>query len=167
MERKQVKLRLSGGDGQRYGSWPVTQGIPFADGEFAAEYGARVVDAAGEPRPTQCAPLATWSSDLRFVRWLLVDFQADVRPGEEQELFLEYGPGADRARRQEREESDNPVYTGPGVDLAEDTVSPGGTITNRPPVDIPCEHPRRAWEPLTSLGRLTTADHPPPAAPRT
>ena len=95
MERKQVKLRLSGGHGQRYGSWPVTQGIPFADGEFALEYGARVVDAAGEPRPTQCAPLATWSSDLRFVRWLLVDFQADVRPGEEQELFLEYGPGVE------------------------------------------------------------------------
>ena len=89
---KKIKLGLSGGDGVRYRGCPVTQGLPFADGEFDSSFGARVVDRGGRPKPTQIAPLATWNRDLKYVRWLLLDFQADLEPGNHEELFLEYGP---------------------------------------------------------------------------
>ncbi len=89
---KKIKLGLSGGDGVRYRGYPVTQGVTFADGEFDSSFGACVVDRSGRPRPTQVAPLATWNRDLKYVRWLLLDFQADLEPGNHEELFLEYGP---------------------------------------------------------------------------
>jgi hypothetical protein len=69
---------------------------------------------------------------------------------------------ADRAWRERRERDGSPVYAGHGVDLDKDEMSSMGIITNRPPVDLPCERPAKRWEPLTNLGALSTEDHPPP-----
>ncbi len=92
---KRIPLLLSGADDVDYEAWPTTQGIAFADGELAAGTPVRVVDEDGRARPTQATCLATWNKDLKYVRWLLVDFQADLRAGEQGELFLEYGPEAE------------------------------------------------------------------------
>ncbi len=72
-------------------SWPVTQGVPFADGELACNTSIRLVDAAGRSIPLQTECLTTWSADRRWVKWLLVDFQVDLTAGAEVPLFLEYG----------------------------------------------------------------------------
>lgn len=90
---KRIAIQLSGVTGAAGDDWPVTQGIPFADGDLERGTPVRVVDASGQARPTQSRCLTTWSEDLRFVRWLLVDFQAgdtDATDG----LFLEYGADA-------------------------------------------------------------------------
>lgn len=71
---------------------------------------------------------------------------------------------ADRTWRRKRAEAGMPVYEGPGVDLAVDTMNVGGIITNRPPADLPRERPGRpdGTEPV-SLGRISTKPHAPGA----
>ncbi|MDP6153998.1 MAG: glycoside hydrolase family 127 protein [Phycisphaeraceae bacterium] len=90
----QIPLQLSGDARVPYRDWPVTQGVPFADGQLQAGTPVRVVDEAGNARPTQSDVLATWHRDRKFVKWLLVDFQADFGAGPPENLFLEYGPDA-------------------------------------------------------------------------
>jgi hypothetical protein len=62
--------------------------------------------------------------------------------------------------RRKRAEKDLPVYDGPGVDFSRDQMDADGNITNRPPVNLPCEAPPRPREPVTNLGRLSLEDHP-------
>ncbi len=89
-----VPLALSWAEGVRYTSWPITQGIPFADGVLARGTPARVVDSTGRYYPTQTRCLTTWAADQRFVRWLLIDFQVDLPAPAGTGFFLEYGPEA-------------------------------------------------------------------------
>lgn len=114
-ELTRVPLQLSGGPGVLYTLWPVTQGVPFAEGVLAAGTPVRVVSKAGEPFPTQAQCLTTWNADQRHVRWLLVDFQADLTPGEQFRLFLEAGapPAPSQAVQVERDGSRLRVDTGP------------------------------------------------------
>ena len=92
---KRVKLNVDapGADGSV--ALPITQGVPFPDGELERGAPVRVVDADGRALPTQYACLATWHSDLKYVKWLLIDFQVDARAHDAQPLFLEYGPGVE------------------------------------------------------------------------
>ena len=91
---KRIPLLLSGADGVDYAAWPVTQGIPFANGELERGTPVRVVDENGQPMPTQTQCLATWHLDQKYVKWLLVDFQADLQAGQRRRLHLEIGPEA-------------------------------------------------------------------------
>ncbi|MDO9541398.1 MAG: hypothetical protein Q7J98_03635 [Kiritimatiellia bacterium] len=93
-QNQRIALHLSGGDGCSYSAWPVTQGIPFADGVLQRGIPVRVVDENGHPLPTQAKCQATWNKDLKYIKWLLVDFQADLRTGQKRQYFLEYGPDA-------------------------------------------------------------------------
>ena len=90
---KKIPLGVSGGKGLNYRSWPVTQGIPFEEGDLERGAPVRVVDHEGNPYPTQSSCLAAWDKDLKHVRWLLLDFQADFRDEDEGAYFLEYGEG--------------------------------------------------------------------------
>ena len=47
IKRKKIKLRVVGGDGVTYKDWPVTFGIPFADGELKRGDPVRIVDEEG------------------------------------------------------------------------------------------------------------------------
>jgi len=89
---KRIKLIVEEPAGIDRKGWPVTQGVPFADGELERGSPVRVVTAAGCSLPTQALCLATWAENLRYVKWLLVDFQIDLRAGEKPEVYLEYGP---------------------------------------------------------------------------
>lgn len=71
--------------------WPVTQGVPFAPGQFGEHDVACVVDGRGRRLPTQTQCLATWDKARTQVKWLLVDFQAD-REAVENGVQIEYGP---------------------------------------------------------------------------
>ena len=99
-------------------AWPVTQGIPFADGALRCGTPVRVVDAAGRVLPSQSRCLATWREDRQFVKWLLVDFQADIRAGRSSDVFIEHGPGMEpgsppRAVTVEEGERELVLATGP------------------------------------------------------
>jgi hypothetical protein len=63
--------------------WPATGGIPVPDGVLpASEINlCAVLDKDGQSVPAQFKPLAFWGENRRFVRWLLVDFQAESRDG--------------------------------------------------------------------------------------
>jgi len=92
---KRIALQLRGADDVDYAAWPVTQGIPFGDGNLESGTPVRVVDERGRPIPTQTRCLATWNADRRYVKWLLVDFQADMPAGQTRQLSLEAGPDAE------------------------------------------------------------------------
>ena len=96
-----IKLTIeNAGDVERK-AWPITQGVPFAEGELERGAPVRVVDSDGQDLPTQSTCLATWSKNLKHVKWLLVDFQCDLAAGQTKEVFLEYGNGV---------ESPNPIH---------------------------------------------------------
>lgn len=78
-----IPIRLAGEPGVRYGREPLTFGVPFAEGAFPAGTALRCVTADGRELPLQTAVMTTWKKDLRDVKWLLADIQADpARDGE-------------------------------------------------------------------------------------
>jgi hypothetical protein len=92
---KRISLSVTESASVDRASWPVTQGVPFADGELALNEQIRLVDANGVVLPLQTECLATWAADRRWVKWLLVDFQVDIAAGIERQLFLEFGDGVE------------------------------------------------------------------------
>src|SRR5437867_636586 len=95
---KRVRLTVENAANVARKAWPVTQGVPFADGALERGAPVRIVERDGRILPTQSTALATWNSDLKYVKWLLVDFQCDLAPGEKRDLFLEYGSGVGSPR---------------------------------------------------------------------
>ncbi len=107
--------------------WPVTCGVPFADGEMAAEAieagQYRLLDAEGSEAPCEAEVAATWGSypggSNGFVKWLHLHFLADVPAGGERQYRLECGPGVMNGTRTGLTASDGPdavtIVTGRGV----------------------------------------------------
>ncbi|MEW6357864.1 MAG: hypothetical protein AB1696_16135 [Planctomycetota bacterium] len=71
-------------------AWPVTSGVPFAQGALASAREAWLANAKGEHVPAQCEAMSWWPDGS--VRWLLVDFQADTEPGKAAEYALVASP---------------------------------------------------------------------------
>ena len=90
---RRVPLNVTEEGGVDRVAWPVTQGVPFAEGDFPAGASARVVLEDGRAVPTQTLALAMWTPRKKFVKWLLIDFQIDLRASQTRRLFLECGPG--------------------------------------------------------------------------
>jgi hypothetical protein len=72
-----IPIRLAGEPGVRYGREPLTFGVPFAEGAFPAGTALRCITDDGRELPLQTAVMTTWKKDLRDVKWLLADLQAD------------------------------------------------------------------------------------------
>ncbi|MFH1921302.1 MAG: hypothetical protein ABIP48_15665, partial [Planctomycetota bacterium] len=70
-------------------AWPVTSGIPLAEGELKDPQAVALLDDGGRRRPLQTEALARWPDGS--VRWLLVDFQVDLEPSRQKTFRLEYG----------------------------------------------------------------------------
>ena len=114
---KRIELTVEEPAGVDRRAWPVTQGVPFADGDLERTAPVRLVTDRGEPLPLQTLCLTTWDKDLRFVKWLLVDFQIDLAAGETRHVFLECGPGVratppEQAMRVEHTSSRTRIDTG-------------------------------------------------------
>ena len=88
---KRIRLHIENAGGINRPAWPVTQGIPFPDEELKQGAPVQVVDSEDTVLPTQFATLGTWNKDRKFVKWLLIDFQADLKADESRTFFLEYG----------------------------------------------------------------------------
>ncbi|OGG52223.1 MAG: hypothetical protein A3F84_20685 [Candidatus Handelsmanbacteria bacterium RIFCSPLOWO2_12_FULL_64_10] len=131
---QRIPLTVENAGGVERKAWPITQGVPFADGDLPKGAPVRVVDASGKVLPTQSSCLATWNKDLNYVKWLLVDFQADLRAGQTEKFFLEYGPGVEAVAPEQGvcvERSDERIRVDTGalrMDLRVPTRQP------RPPV---------------------------------
>lgn len=57
-------------------NWPVTSGVPFAQGALASAENVRLEDASGKPVKAQFTPAAFWPDGS--IQWLTVDFLADT-----------------------------------------------------------------------------------------
>ena len=144
---KRVELVVENAGGVKRSAWPITQGIPFADGELEPGAAVCVVDAEGRPFPTQSTCLATWSRDMKYVKWLLVDFQTDLRADETASFFLEYGEGAETPAPTQpvavtREEGRIRIDT--GVLRLDLRTSPGG-YSSVPAVHMARDFLARCW----------------------
>ncbi|MFQ5808705.1 MAG: hypothetical protein ACE5JM_03710, partial [Armatimonadota bacterium] len=69
--------------------WPVTTGLPFPRGCIGDESNVRLLDASGDEAPCQARVTCRWPDGS--VRWVLLDFQADLEAGVGAQFAVEYG----------------------------------------------------------------------------
>jgi len=75
--------------------WPVTSGIPLAEGELRGAAGVALYSATGEEIPLQTEVLSRWRDGT--IRWLLLDFQLDLPANQLCKLVLRYGSEVERS----------------------------------------------------------------------
>ncbi|MGD9495657.1 MAG: hypothetical protein AB7Y46_05040 [Armatimonadota bacterium] len=90
--RATVPLTVNGAPGERC---PVTSGIPFPQGALGSAEHVRMLDAAGEEIPLQAEVLTRWPDGT--IKWLLLDFQADLSDSGHAACALEFGTQVRRA----------------------------------------------------------------------
>jgi len=71
-----IPLRISEPTAFARRGWPVTSGVPFAQGQLAAADDVRLCNPQGQIIPAQFAVLCRWRDGS--VKWLLCDFLADT-----------------------------------------------------------------------------------------
>jgi len=102
-------------------NWPVTSGIPFPRGMLKDPSKVRLVHVIGEQPPLQMRELPLQTRALAHwldgsIRWLLLDFQVDLEPGEtfkgKLELGKEMAAVAKPIRTEQQEDGTLKVNTG-------------------------------------------------------
>ncbi len=89
VERKSIPLYVRNELEFPREGWPVTSGIPFPKGVLFSPANVRIIDPEGVEVPVQTLALSFWGDGS--IRWLLIDFQADVKPRSTSEYRLEFG----------------------------------------------------------------------------
>ena len=95
--RYRIPLRVHEPSGLERKSHPITSGVPLPEGALKDVHSARVLDEHGRELPLQAQALARWPDGS--VKWLLLDFQVDLKPNESLTLTLEFGPGTSTSVR--------------------------------------------------------------------
>ena len=90
-----VKLTVQEPSGVARKGWPVTSGIPFAQGALRDHMASALFGPDGKEMPLQTEVLAKWPDGS--ARWLLLDFQVDLAANEKKALTLRHGAGVRRA----------------------------------------------------------------------
>ncbi len=75
--------------------WPVTSGVPFAEGTLHNEKAVALFNASDEEVPLQTEVLTRWKDGS--IRWLLLDFQVDLPAHQKSSWTLKYGAGVQRS----------------------------------------------------------------------
>jgi hypothetical protein len=75
--------------------WPVTSGVPLAEGALRDAQAAALFTADEREVPLQTEALSRWPDGS--IRWLLLDFQTDLEANQTQRYTLRYGPGTRRS----------------------------------------------------------------------
>jgi len=91
----EVRLSVDEPAGVERRQWPVTSGIPLAQGALRDDGAAALFDEAGGEVPLQTESLARWPDGS--IRWLLLDFQIDLSAKQKKTFSLRYGPSVHRA----------------------------------------------------------------------
>ena len=100
-----VPLQVRNPGDSRLVDEPVTSGVPFPTGSGVVdENSLQLVNQDGDPVPAAFSVLARWGAGAddasAEVRWVLLDFQADLEPAESAYFFLqEGGPGPEPEKR--------------------------------------------------------------------
>jgi len=84
-----IPLTVKEPSGVERKSYPVTSGIPMPKGVLLSSQEVRLLNQAGEEIPVQTETMAMWIDGS--VKWMLVDFQANLKPNEMRTYYLEYG----------------------------------------------------------------------------
>ena len=95
MSTQTIELLLEEPAGVERNRWPVTRGVPFPEDVLHDTAHLRLLDAAGQEVPLQAQVLTTWPNGS--LRWVLLHFQADLRPQAVARYTLEYGQEVRRA----------------------------------------------------------------------
>ncbi|NOZ22658.1 MAG: hypothetical protein GXP25_16395 [Planctomycetes bacterium] len=111
-----------------YVSWPVTSGIPFPKGALGSDENIRVLDPKGAEVPLQTKVLARWPD--RSIKWVLLDFQANVPKGGESIYTMEYGTEVKRA------EPKTPLMVEEGQDTITVVTGPVKLVLNKKKFDF-------------------------------
>jgi hypothetical protein len=108
-------LELKEPSGVSRTNWPVTTGIPLPQGALKDPGNAVLLDANGKAVPAQFEVMSRWSPGDGSIRWLLVDTQASLKPGELAMFTLAKGGELGSATSLSVEETDDAVTisTGP------------------------------------------------------
>ena len=81
-----ISILVAERDGLRRTNEPVTVGIPFPRGVGYSPSELRLLDQDGNLHACQMQVLARWFDDS--IKWMLVDFQADVEPAAKAKYLL-------------------------------------------------------------------------------
>jgi hypothetical protein len=90
----EVALKVEEPSGISRTAWPVTSGVPIAQGALKDGDGVALFNAGGRQTPLQTDVLSRWPDGS--ARWLLLDFQIDLAARETKTLTLRYGNGVAR-----------------------------------------------------------------------
>jgi hypothetical protein len=108
--------------------WPVTSGIPFAQGALADPSKVTLLDDEGRSLPLQTGVLSRWPDGS--VRWPLLDFQVDPAPRQKKQFTLRLGveargPSPASSLRVIARNHGTTIETGPlRLDLSREGFSP-------------------------------------------
>ncbi len=78
--------------GSAAAAWPITTGVVLPKGALLSPDNTRLLDPSGKEAPVQCVARSRWPSD-GSIRWLGLDFQANLLLKPPIRYELEYGPG--------------------------------------------------------------------------
>lgn len=87
-----VILTVAEPNGATRPAWPVTSGVPFQQGALTDTSRLELLDEAGHGLALQTEILARWPDGS--VRWLLLDFQADLAANQSRRFLLRHDPEA-------------------------------------------------------------------------
>lgn len=115
-EAATLKISVEEPTGVPRNGWPITSGVPLAQGPLKDAAAAALFTADGREVPLQTEALARWPDGS--VRWLLLDFQVDLAAKEKKAFSLRYGSTLRRAAVEEpvrviKAETSIAVDTGP------------------------------------------------------
>ena len=94
---REITLTVRNHAGVTLAAQPVRGGVPFALGELK-EPPAQLLDETGKALPCQARATAHWYDGS--IKWLLVDTQVSLQPGQERKLRLVTGAGGTPALQQ-------------------------------------------------------------------
>lgn len=89
VERARTPLRVQNPSGDALAGWPVTSGVPFAQGALDSVGHIRLLGADGAERAVQTASLSRWPDGS--VKWALLSFRADAPKAGATTYQMEYG----------------------------------------------------------------------------
>ncbi|MGI5925370.1 MAG: hypothetical protein ACOX9E_15600 [Lentisphaeria bacterium] len=102
-----IPLRISEPTAFARRGWPVTSGVPFAQGQLASADDVRIRNPQGKIIPAQFAVLSRWRDGS--IKWLLCDFLADTDTTQAQVYTLVTGAGQPPAKMKGDSASSMPI----------------------------------------------------------
>ena len=92
----EIPLTVTEPSGVARSQWPVTSGVPMAQGELLDPANCALFHMDGREIPLQTEVLARWPDGS--VRWLLLDFQVSLAANQDAKLVLRHAADQRRAR---------------------------------------------------------------------